>query len=222
MKLDKSIVKIISFLTFDGHLMKDLSGFYFCSKQLDTLQIFEEIAKDKWGLRGQVERGKGYGISYKLRFFNKTVAKQLFELGAPKGNKVLSAFSVPVWIKQNKEFSKEYLRTAFDCEGSVWGEKNRICVRFGIFKKAALLAELMTFIDELKDMLNQLGIKTTKGWLMKGNIRKDGQITKGVYFKIKQSSLDDFAKQGGFSDRFKKHRLILGVGQTKFPSTGSR
>lgn len=56
---------------------------------------------------------------------------------------------------------------------------------------------------------------------MKGNIRKDGQITKGIYFKIKQASLDDFAKQVGFSDRFKKHRLILGMGQTKFPSTGS-
>lgn len=132
-------------------------------KQLDTLQTFEKIVQDKWGINGQLEKGQGYGISYKLRFFNKAIAKQLFELGAPKGNKVLSKFSVPARIKQNKEFSREYLRTAFDCEGSIWKEENRICVRFGIFKKSTLLAELMTFINELKDMLNQLSIKTTKG-----------------------------------------------------------
>ena len=128
---------------------------------------------------------------------------------------------MPVWIKHDEEFSKEYLRTAFDCEGGIWKEENRICIRFGIFKKESLLAELVAFVNELKDMLGRLGIETTKDGLMKGNVRKDGQITKGAYFKIKQDSLNNFAKQVGFSDKFKKHRLISGVGQTKFPSTGS-
>ncbi|MBD3304092.1 hypothetical protein GF343_03030 [Candidatus Woesearchaeota archaeon] len=135
MSKDKDTVKIISFLTFDGHLMKDLSGFCFCSKYVDTLQIFEEIVQAKQGISGWLEQGQGHGISYKLWFFNKAVANQLFELGTPKGNKVLNKFSVPVWIKQNKEFSREYLRTAFDCEGSIWREENRICIRFGVFKR---------------------------------------------------------------------------------------
>ena len=221
MKKDRDIASIISFITFDGHLMKDLSGFYFCSKDLDTLRNFEKLFQDKFGMKGYFEKGQGYGTSYKLRFFNSHISKQLFEIGAPKGNKVLACFSVPAWIKQNDAFSKRYLRTAFDCEGSIWKEKNRFCIKFGIFKDVAFLADGIAFVRELKVMLNKLGIQTTRDWVVKGNIRKDGVTTKGIYFKIMQKAISAFATQVGFNDRFKNQRLISWLGQIRLPSTGS-
>ena len=126
----------------------------------------------------------------------------------PRGNKVTKHFLVPDWIKDNKEFSREYLRTAFDCEGSIWFEK-KPKIRFGIFKTKDKLSNGLQFIDELKTMLDFFDVGTSKTWLMKGNIHKGGVATVGLYFKIKQDSITKFAEQIGFSDRFKNGRLIL-------------
>jgi len=218
---DIDVVKIISFLTFDGHLMKDLSGFYFCSKQRETLKIFENLMYTKFKLSGRLEKGTGHGESYKLRFYNTLLSKALYSLGAPKGNKVLTTFSIPAWIKNNDAFCKAYLSTAFDCEGSIWKESNRFCIRFGIFKNEELLSSTLAFIADLKDMLNRLGVQTTQSWIMKGNFRKDAITTKGVYFKINQDSLPIFAENIGFSDTFKNNRLISWLGHNKLSSTGS-
>ena len=38
-------------------------------------------------------------------------------------------------------------------------------------------------------------------------LRKDGKITKGLYFKIKQESMFRYFNEVGFNDRFKKERL---------------
>jgi hypothetical protein len=61
----------------------------------------------------------------------------------------------------------------------------------------------------MKSMLNIFNINSTNTWLMNRNRRKDDKLTKGLYFKIKQDSLLQFAQQIGFSDKFKNKRLIL-------------
>ena len=61
----------------------------------------------------------------------------------------------------------------------------------------------------MKLMLKLFKIDSTNTWLIKANKRKDGKITKGLYFKIKQNSLKQFAKEVGFIDKFKNHRLSL-------------
>jgi len=138
----------------------------------------------------------------------------LAQVGTPSGNKVTQPFLVPEWIKANIEFSREYLRTAYDCEGSIWKEY-QWKIRFGIFKEESLLGNGFEFIEDLKFMLAKFGVFSTKTWIMKGNIRKDGKITKGLYFKIKQGSLTQFASQIGFSNKFKKQRLSTVSGYLK-------
>jgi len=70
-------------------------------------------------------------------------------------------------------------------------------------------------------MLNVFNINSSETWQIEGNLRKDGKITKGLYFKIKQSSLGQFAKEIGFNDRFKNERLILiGGAKDSYPSMG--
>lgn len=207
-EFDEDLVRLVSYLTFDGHLAKDLSCFYLCSKNKDTLSNFEKIAYKKFKIGGRMEKGTGHGESYKYRIFNTEIARFLEEIGAPKGDKVTKSFLIPNWIKNNKEFSRTYLRVAFDCEGSIWFEKQPK-IRFGICKIEELLNNGFQFLEEMKLMLKLFNIDSTNTWLIKANKRKDGKITKGLYFKIKQSSLKQFAKEIGFIDKFKNHRLSL-------------
>src|SRR3989344_8256305 len=115
--LDFKLAKIASYLTFDGHLSKDLKSFYLSSKSEDLLKDFEECVKSKFGICGRYENGQGYGESRKYWIFHSKTARFLKEIGIPNGNKVLQEFVVPDWVLGNLKNSREYLRTAFDCEG---------------------------------------------------------------------------------------------------------
>lgn len=211
-----SLARIASYLTFDGHLAKDLSCFYLSSKNKNSLINFERLVSSTFHVKGRLEEGCGFGQSYKYRVFNKRICLLLKELGIPSGNKVAQAFLIPSWIKENRKFARLYVQTAFDCEGSIWFEKQPK-IRFGIFKTEKFLQDGFYFLEEIKKILNIFGIITTETWIMKGNVRKDGSITKGLYFKISQKSLLQFAHEIGFSDSFKKERLIRMLG-AKLPS----
>jgi hypothetical protein len=203
---DIDLSKLVSYLTFDGHLAKDLSCFYLSSKHKEVLSVFEDIVFRKFNIKGRLEENDGYNKTHKYRVFNAQVCRFFEQIGVPKGSKVTKSFLIPDWIKKDKELSMYYLQVAFDCEGSIWFEKQPK-IRFGIFKIEELMENNFAFINEMKELLLGFDIETTNSWLMKGNLRKDGMKTNGVYFKIKQSSIQQFAKEVGFNDRFKKLRL---------------
>ncbi|MBU1199661.1 MAG: hypothetical protein KKF46_01305 [Nanoarchaeota archaeon] len=205
-EFDKDLAKLVSYLTFDGHLAKDLSCFYLSSKNKEMLSDFADLVYNKFKINGRLKRGTGYGESYKYRVFKKNVCKLLEEIGVPKGSKVIKIFLIPMWILENKECCREYLKTAFDCEGSIWFE-DKPKIRFGICKAEQLISNGKIFLEQMKLMLSRFNIDSTKTWLIKGNLRKDGNLTKGLYFKIKQSSIKQFALEIGFNDRFKNQRL---------------
>ncbi|MBW2984138.1 hypothetical protein KY361_03430 [Candidatus Woesearchaeota archaeon] len=207
-ELDKDLVRLVSYLTFDGHLAEDLKCFYLSSKNRDALSDFEKVVYRKFKIKGRLEERSGYGESHKYRVFKVDIGRFLEKIGVPKGSKVTKSFLIPKWIKIDKELSREYLRIAFDCEGSIWFEK-QAKIRFGMCKIEELIDNGFQFLEEMKFMLGKLGINSTKTWLIKGNKRKDGKITKGLYFKIKQGSLNKFSREVGFTDRFKNQRLSL-------------
>ena len=205
-RFDATLAKIVSYITFDGHLAQDLKCFYLSSSDESALDDFKKLAYKKFKVSGRLEEGMGYGKSYKYRVFSRDVCRFLESAGAPKGDKVKKAFLVPSWIKENKEFARGYVRVAFDCEGSIWFE-GKAKIRFGVCKIEELIDNGFQFTDGIKSILSQFGIESTKTWLMKGNLRKDGKTTKGLYFKIRQNSITRFSKEIGFSNRFKKDRL---------------
>ena len=207
-KLDKNLVKLVSYLTFDGHLAEDLKCFYLSSKDKDTLLDFEKTVYKKFKIKGRLERGTVPSECYKYRVCNSKTCRFLESIGVPKGCKVKKQFLIPKWIKEDIEFCREYLTIAFDCEGSIWFEKQPK-IRFGVCKVKELLDNGFEFIEELKFMLNMFDVNSTNSWLIKGNNRKDGSVTKGLYFQIRQNSLKRFAEEIGFTDKFKKQRLSL-------------
>ena len=199
-KLDKDLAILVAYLTADGHLYKDLKGFHFYSNDLKMLRKLEKIIIKKFGLKGIYGEGSGYGVCFSYKIFNKIVTLFLKDKGVPAGDKMLIPFDVPLWIKKNKEFSREYLEILFYCEGSKYKHsKNTEAIRINFNKSEKLLEDCVRFMNSLKEMLGILKIGTTNIWTTKGNLRKrDGEITKMVAFKIKSSDVNRFINKIGW------------------------
>lgn len=212
------LAEIVSFLMFDGHLSKDLKSFYLSSKNKESLLYFKKNIWELYQKRGRFENGQGYGESYKYRIFSTQICKELENVGVPKGKKVAKSFLIPEWISTNQENSKAFLRIAFDCEGSIWYE-NRIRIRFGIFKTTFLKNNLILFIKQMQKMLNHLDIETTNYWETKIYTRQNNFNCQGVYFNIKEKSIRKYAKEIGFTDKFKKQRLSFYI--KSYPQNGT-
>lgn|SRR3989338_2411037 len=194
MKLNSDLVKIVSFLTFDGHLTPNNKMFTFTAGSVDKLRDIIQISKRQFSVKGKIRKVETntYGTSYEYRICCKPAGKILEILGVPTGDKVLKKFGVPSWISDDKEFSFHYLKTAFECEGSLWKENKRTQITFKINKHDILMKNGKKFLETIREMLLKLGIETTEIWTIKSNKRKDGNITIGVLFRIKSKSIDDF------------------------------
>jgi len=202
-KLDKDMAHIASYLTFDGHLYKDLKAMMFASKNIEDLKGVERIFNRKFEIQGKYHLNSA-GIQKKVHqfyIFNKKIASELYALGIPKGEKVMQNFSVPNWIKDSKELSREYLKIAFLCEGS-FCEKDRKNSRIQIntAKGEEFLDSGLKFMEDLRCMLSKFDIRTTNSNIMGENqIRKtDGKRTKNVRFRIITEDNHKFIKEIGW------------------------
>jgi hypothetical protein len=199
-KLDKDLAEIIAFLTADGHVYKNLNGFHLYSNNREILgELAKKIFK-KFGLKGGYNEGTGYGKCFRYSIFNKTVTLFLINQGAPKGDKMTNSFDVPEWIKENRGFSKEYLKILFYCEGNKSRHsKNTETIRINFNKVERLLDNGLIFVNSIKEMLKRLDIETSEAWVINSNIRKkDKERTKQITFQIKSNSNNKFIKEIGW------------------------
>ena len=188
-KIDGDLAKIASYLTFDGHLYKDLSGFYLSSKDVKNLKEFERLIKKKFGINGKYyldNGGAGMFKTHKFIVFNKELSKKLFELGIPKGDKCIQEFNVPKWILNSKNLSKDYLKIAFLCEGSNKEEPGRTPrIQINTAKSEDILDSGLRFMNTLRQMLKKFDINTTKCYICGKRVRKkDNKISKDIKFRI--------------------------------------
>ena len=210
---NKNLVKIVSLLTFDGHLRWDGNVFMFTAGDKPLLKEPMLLVKKEFRITGGFRKipTNNYGISYEYKITNKPVSRILEFVGTPKGNKVLTPFSVPKWVEEDLEFSRAYLQVAFDCEGSIWKEGHkRRKIRFRIHKSSKILENGIEFLERLKNMLLKFDIKTSKIWIGDGNVRKGGIKTKYLCFNILSKDIPKFNKEIGFSIKHKKE-LLNGV-----------
>lgn len=201
-KIDKDMAAIASYLTFDGHLYKDLKGFMYSSKNIKDLKEFEKIIKRKFGNLREIyhlNSGRG-GIAHKVYFFNKTISEELFKLGVPKGDKSIQKFNVPVCISSSKELSREYLKIAFFCEGSFKEEAGRTPrIIFTQSKWEDILDSGLKFMNTLRMMLKKFDINTKECFITSKRIRKrDGKITRDIRFRVEIKDNNKFIKKIGW------------------------
>jgi DNA-binding transcriptional regulator WhiA len=205
-----NLAKIVAYLTFDGHMTVEKGMIIFTAGKKELLKEPMQLMYKQFGVKGKIKKvmTNNYGKSFEYRISNKPLCRILKAIGVPDGNKIFNIVNVPKWIKNSKKFSKVYLRVAFDCEGSIWKEKNgAVRLRFRLHKSSKKIKNCISFINEIKNMLSYFNIETTNIWFGKGNLRKDGNITKAVVFGIKSNSMQKFKKAIGFGIKEKKYRL---------------
>jgi len=202
-KIDKDLVRIASYLTFDGHLFKDLKGMMYSSKNIEDLKEFEKIIKRKFRLPPRYHlfsSGGGKTKTHKIYFFNKRICEWLFKVGIPKGDKVIQKFDIPKWIISSKEFSREYLKIAFFCEGCFKEEKGRTPrIQINLAKCEDILDSGLKYMDNLRSMLKRFNIDTKKCHIYGRRIRKtDGKVSRDMRFRIEIKDNNRFIREIGW------------------------
>ncbi len=204
---------IVACITGDGHLQikywRYLTSFY--SKNMDEIEFHKRLFKRVYGVQSHLypcER------AHKLFFISKYVAEDLAKAGAPVGNKVNQAFSVPNWVfRGNRRIMGNYLQGLYTCEGSIYKRKNpnQWLIRIEMYKKECLENDLIGFMEQLRTMLSCLNIKTSPVRNATKSIRKDGSVSIGKTFEIHKSSFRNFYKRVGFYSHEKQRKLLIAL-----------
>ncbi len=187
MKKDLDLVRIITYLFFDGHLYKDLSCFYFSSKDDQILKELDKIVQRKFGIKGRFyynDGGAGRIKTHKYRVFNKKICTELNNLGVPKGSKTITEFTIPKWIIKNKKFAKEFIKIAYFCEGSMKENRKNPRIKLNINKAQQLLKNGLLFMESIRNILKKNDIETTNIGIYNAKIRSDGVKVKELRFRV--------------------------------------
>ncbi len=210
-KKSPELAGIAGSLIGDGHLQGyPKLRFDFTSKSKRVLKDFSKKIYRLFRISGKVRKNKTnkYGVSYNLGVNCKPLARVLILAGVPAGAKVLSGFSIPVWIKKNRECFKAFISCLFDAEGCV--DKNSKCIEIKMHKSETALKNGFDFMNEIKEGLQiHFGIVSTLPFLGSSfTLRKDGIKTRGIRLKIKRKdSLKRFRDEIQFGNSEKQDKL---------------
>lgn len=216
---------LIADLMCDGHLQGEpwwrFDYTYKHSKEKDRFEN-EVYALFKIKGRGRPCTTNKYSTTFNYGVNCKPLARLLYLCGVPSGNKVLTKYSIPLWILNNKENFRRFVQRFFTCEGSVWGGASP-GIRVEIWKEVSIMNNCIELLDSISNHLEKFfNIKTTRTFTTKAkNIRKDGNITKPLRIYIKRKdSIITFHREIRFEDKNKQNKLTNIIRIKKWDETG--
>ncbi len=215
----EELAKIIAALLADGHLQKKK---YYNSYKYTYLGFFSDNPEDierfesnffsifrvkghtrKWG-----ERVNGNSTGHIV--INAPICRILELSGAIAGNKTKTSFSVPLWIKNsNSSIKAAFLNELFTCEGSVTFDSfsKRWEIRFFTNKEEKLRDNVLEYLDDLKNLLYEFGIKSNF-------LQKHRKIEKTLEFELRirdKNSIVNFKRFINFGNKQKREKLERAV-----------
>ncbi len=220
LRKSSDLAKLVGLITGDGHLQlkgwRGLVSFY--SEDIGDIKSINELFKKLFDKGGRVYQDFSKGIAkksimrYKIFLISKEITKNLNQIGIPKGNKTNTLFLVPDWIVNgSKPIKKAYLSAIYDCEGCIYETKSESSSRWRIalemYKRDDLAGNGVKFFEQIKGMLKDFGVETSNVRFKKGNLRKDGSISKGLIFDIEKPSFRNFYKRVNFENTVKRRKL---------------
>jgi len=207
----ETLAGIVADITADGHIGKCLVQFI--AKNERDLYFFQNRISKIFGVRGKIRTSPSNPSVKECLIGCNSISKILRLCGAPYGAKVMQEFEVPKWILNGSRGVKtSYLKRLFDCEGSVIQQRKRVRMVFKMHKRNELLENHEKYLNQLRGMLAEFNVKTTKPYRVGYTLRKDGIKTIGLAFEIlgtrkTPDSVISYHKHIGFDNRRKKERL---------------
>lgn len=213
LRLCPKLAGIVADLIADGHLQSpEMWRMAYCSASLEELKRFNNEIKKLFNFSGYVRLclTNQWSRSYLLAINCKPIGRVMSLCGVPSGQKVLSKFTVPSWILEDKECFRRFVQRLFDCEGCVDLD---IGLELKMYKEISLIRNGIDFFEEIKShLLKYFDIKTTNIFLGATNLRKDGKVTRAIRMKIrKQSEIIKFSKEINFETKIKQEKLQIVV-----------
>ncbi|RTZ60026.1 MAG: hypothetical protein DSZ31_02795, partial [Gammaproteobacteria bacterium] len=191
------VLKLLGYLTGDGHLSEDKVSFYGSSEGLKLLK--RDI--EKLGFTTCQTENWVYVSSKSLaRFFEK--------LGAPKGNKTKKTFGVPEWLfKLPKWLKRLYLASLFGAKmNKVYSPNGKTFsnLTFSVSKKPEHSESGLKFVNDLKRLLEEFGIKTSKVESF-----KDGKSVRFRFHITSEGEILKFLERVGYEYAPERKKLGL-------------
>ena len=144
------------------------------------------------------------------------VARLFDELGYPIGEKTDVEFYVPQWIMLGSNTVKaEFLAGLFGAESGVPAvhRYSPEVIRLRMYKNVELFDSHRVFFEEVKKLLNDLGIEVSQIKESEGNIRKDGSVSAVLTLTIANSknNILKFFEKVGFAYCKRKEREVCKI-----------
>jgi len=202
-KANERLAGVVADLIGDGHLQGEPKWrIDFTSKSIDELKRFEKEINLLFGINGKIREclSNKFGKTYNLAINCSPITRILFLCGVPAGQKVLTAFLIPNWIKKDKKCFKRFAQRIFSCEGYVFYEQGRKLPQIRLeMWKSEKIKEKINFVEELASYLKiHFDIQSTVRNVNIYNIRKDNIITRPMRIYILGESVKKFQKEIGF------------------------
>ena len=215
---------LVADLLTDGHLQVrrqykhslHYSLINFCSKDDKEISFFDRRLYTLFRVRGKLYSHSrvGYKCSSKMYFLSHSTIVRLLNLaGVVSGNKTLAHYEVPSWIMNGSDsIKKSFLRRSFTCEGYIGPkDKKRTSwhIRYWMYKTASLSWSAEEYLNSLKSLLLDFGIRASMVYLDESYVRKSDSLTMyGLSFSIcDKASILKFRNSIGFDLDYKQSRL---------------
>ena len=191
------ILKLYAYIFTDGYISEKFSNIKVAGELEDLKLLSQEIGGSfpsvklsihTYPTKGILEGRSINGISHCLYINSTALGRLLCVLGAPKGDKVKQILTIPDWVfKLNSDLKKIFLGVLWSAEGSKPIKTTRgynLC--FGMAKDIRLQEHHVKFLDQIRELFQELDIQTTALNADKRfTTRQDGVISQKVYFYVK-------------------------------------
>ena len=135
------------------------------------------------------------------------MARILYLCGVPAGQKVLTKFDIPNWIKKDKKYIKKFCKRFFTCEGGIAydGKRKIPQIRANIWKSNNVLKNGLEFVEGIRALMKKYFNIDSTVRLQKPRLnRKDGILTRPIRIYIFGLSVILFFRKIGFDGQKQK------------------
>ena len=217
-----ALARICGFMLGDGHLAQTSIRFHFSGNR----EALKEVQKDlgvlgylnysvirSVTLANELMGRKFKGISTSFTLDSKAFSLLLQYLGIPKGDKTITSFRVPKFIKNGTKFVKrEFLRALFGCDAD---KPNYKKMNFGALslrqnKSVSLKKEMITYYKEISSILSSFEVDSYITIRDKGEIRKRDNVsvyTFGLIIRPNNLNLFKYFSRIGYS--YEQYKINL-------------
>jgi len=141
-------------------------------------KIFEEVFLEKGSISRLPDRNVGY-----FTIYGKNVIEFFKINGLKPGNKIKNNQGIPLWIKENNEFLKSFIRELIDTDGSIHKiSKNNKNIRIDF------TSYIPNLLKEVRESLIKLGFNPSK------------IINNKHFFLSRQSEIEKYIQEIGFGN----------------------